>query len=365
MLAFWKLIPFKPFKVIPAPVVAVTLATIVAASFGLTHSHTVLAEKKANPDSTARDDGSVKITQVDVPDRLTEGILLPTNESLRLLLTPAMLIAALTIALVASAETMLCCTAVDQMQSRVRTDYDRELWAQGVGNMICGVLGVLPMTGVIVRSAANVDAGGQTRLSTILHGAWLLVLVMALPWVLNYIPMAALAAVLVFTGWKLINLKGIVKLFQVRWIEGAICVLTLVLVVGVDLLTGVLTGIAVAAARLLWSFSRLKIDVDADSQRGRVIMRLSGAATFLALPRLTALLDRVSPDTELHVHLEDVTYVDHAVLEQFVNWEKQHQASGGRLVIDWEDLTATFEDAVKRAGKKRLARAVFQHSPRR
>ncbi len=364
VLAFWKLIPFKPFKVIPAPVVAVTLATIVAASLGLTHSHTVLAEKKANPDSTAGDDGSVKITQVDVPDRLTEGILLPTTESLGLLLTPAMLIAALTIALVASAETMLCCTAVDQMQSRVRTDYDRELWAQGVGNMICGALGVLPMTGVIVRSAANVDAGGQTRLSTILHGAWLLVLVMAVPWVLNHIPMAALAAVLVFTGWKLINLKGIVKLFQVRWIEGAICLLTLVLVVGVDLLTGVLTGIAVAAARLLWSFSRLKIDVDADSQRGRVIMRLSGAATFLALPRLTTLLDRVSPDTELHVHLEDVTYVDHAVLEQFVNWEKQHKASGGRLVIDWEDLTATFEDASKRAGKKRLARAMFRSTLR-
>ncbi|QDU87611.1 C4-dicarboxylic acid transporter DauA [Pirellulimonas nuda] len=360
ILALWKFIPIKQLKIIPAPVVAVTAATIVAAALGLTHSHNVLAERKADPASTAGDGGRVKITQVDVPDNLTDGILLPTRESLSLLLTPAMLIAALTIALVASAETMLCCTAVDQMQSHVRTDYDRELWAQGVGNMICGALGVLPMTGVIVRSAANVDAGGRTRLSAILHGVWLLVLVAAVPWVLNYIPMAALAAVLVFTGWKLINPWAIAKLFQVRWIEGAICVLTLSLVVGVDLLTGVLTGIAVAAARLLWRFTRLKIEVDNDSVRGRVIMRLSGAATFLALPRLTALLDRVSPDTELHVHLEDVTYVDHAVLEQFVNWEKQHEANGGRLVIDWDDLTATFTDSEKRNGKKRLARAVFQ-----
>lgn len=364
VLVFWKLIPIKAFKVIPAPVVAVTLATVIAASLGLTHSHTVLAERKADPASTAGQDGQVKITQVDVPDNLTEGILLPTRESLGLLLLPAMWIAALTIALVASAETMLCCTAVDQMQSHVRTDYDRELWAQGVGNVTCGLLGVLPMTGVIVRSAANVDAGGRTRLSTILHGAWLLGLVVALPWVLNYIPMAALAAVLVFTGWKLLNLRAIAKLFKVSWVEGAICVLTLVLVVGVDLLTGVLTGIAVTAMRLLWKFSRLKIDVSEDSERGRVIMRLSGAATFLALPRLTTLLDRVASDSELHVHLEDVTYVDHAVLEQFINWEKQHQANGGRLVIDWDDLTATFTDADKRNGKKRLARAVFQTVPR-
>ncbi|MEM9186317.1 MAG: SulP family inorganic anion transporter [Planctomycetota bacterium] len=350
VLAFWKLIPLKQLTIIPAPVVAVTLASIVAFAFSITLPPDELEamEDRAGIPS----EGRVKITQVQVPDDLTEDIRLPTPEVVRDLLGPSLLISALTIALVASAETMLCATAVDQMQTHARTNYDRELTAQGVGNMVCGVLGALPMTGVIVRSSANVDAGGRTRLSTILHGVWLLLFCSALPWVLNYIPMAALAAVLVFTGWKLINFKAIHKLWRVSAAEGTVCLVTLGLVVGVDLLSGVIAGIACTAARLLWTFSRLEVRVEGDPESHRVEFQLKGAATFLALPRLTAMLDEVEPETELHVHLEDLTYVDHACLELFVNWEKQHKASGGRLVIDWDDLTATFQNEGAKRSRK-------------
>ncbi len=370
VLAFWKMIPVKALQIIPAPVIAVGLASIVAFCFGLTVPPDELEAREAK--QGIPDDARVKITQVVVPDDLTSEIRIPFYwtedkgttpvaespapdktaasssvqwDSLKTLLTPALMISALTIALVASAETMLCATAVDQMQTHARTNYDRELAAQGVGNMICGFLGALPMTGVIVRSSANVDAGGRTRLSTILHGFWLLIFVSALPWVLNYIPMAALAAVLVFTGWKLINLKAIAKLWKVNAAEGIICLITIALVVSWDLLTGVLVGIACTAARLLYTFARLDVRVDGDAENHVIEFHLNGAATFLALPKLTQMLDEVEPETELHVHLENLTYVDHACLELFVNWEKQHAASGGKLVMDWDDLTATFKDA--------------------
>jgi len=120
----------------------------------------------------------------------------------------------LVIAVVASAETLLCATAVDQMHQGPRTRYDKELAAQGVGNMICGFLGALPMTGVIVRSSANVQSGAMTRLSAILHGVWLLVFVVLLAFLLRLIPISALAAILVYTGYKLVNPKSIKDLLN-------------------------------------------------------------------------------------------------------------------------------------------------------
>ncbi|MEM6329390.1 MAG: SulP family inorganic anion transporter [Planctomycetota bacterium] len=355
VLIFWKLIPKNPLAFIPAPVVAVTLASVVALMLGITLPPDELVAMEDDKQMPAEE--RVKITQVIVPDNLASAIRTPTDwGQTKELLSPALLLAAVTIALVASAETMLCATAVDQMQTHARTNYDRELTAQGVGNLICGFLGALPMTGVIVRSSANVDAGGRTRLSTILHGVWLLLLVCALPWLLNYIPMASLAAVLVFTGWKLINFKAIYKLWRVNAAEGVICLVTLALVVGVDLLTGVLVGIGCTAARLLYTFARLDVRVEDHAEANRVELHLKGAATFLALPKLTAVLDEVDPETELHVHLDRLRYVDHACLELFVNWEKQHSASGGRLVMDWDDLTATFKDAGAGAYDKTAAK---------
>ena len=323
ILILWKHLRAASLHVIPSPVVAVIAAAVTTQVMGW------------------------DITHVVVPDNLLDSVRLPSLTALEGADYRGVALAALTIALVASAETMLCATAVDQMQSHARTDYNRELTAQGVGNSICGLLGVLPMTGVIVRSSANVDAGGRTRLSAWLHGLWLLLFVAALPWMLNYIPTSALAAVLVFTGWKLINIKAIRKLFEVGTAEGLICVITLVLVVGVDLLQGVLVGIACTAARLLYTFARFSIDIDHHPDGERIDLKLRGAATFLALPRLAEVLDDIPAQTELHVHLERLTYIDHACLEQFVNWEKRHAASGGQLVMDWEGLTAKFEDEGK------------------
>src|SRR5690606_17806817 len=121
--------------------------------------------------------GLTGINYVNVPDNIWSETIYPTPERLARIVETPVLIGALSIAFIASAETLLCATAVDQMHRGPRTKYDRELAAQGVGNTLCGALGVLPMTGVIVRSGANVEAGAVSRVSAILHGVWLLLFV--------------------------------------------------------------------------------------------------------------------------------------------------------------------------------------------
>jgi MFS superfamily sulfate permease-like transporter len=174
----------------------------------------------------------------------------------------SLLVAGAVLAIVASAETLLCATAVDQMHRGPRTRYDRELSAQGVGNIVCGCLGVLPMTGVIVRSAANVQAGGKTRMSAVLHGLWLLLFSVVLAPVLRLIPTAALAGILVFTGFRLIDFKGFIHLWRENRIEAAIFLITMIVIVVDDLLTGVITGIVLSAVKLLARFSQLDVEMD-------------------------------------------------------------------------------------------------------
>ena len=157
----------------------------------------------------------------------------------------------LVIAIVASAQTLFCATAVDQLQKGSRTDYDRELTAHGIGNILCGALGALPMAGVIVRSAANIDAGAKTRLSTILHGTWLLIFVSSLAFLLRMIPTAALAAMLVYMGYRLVNPQAVRQLLKYGRGEVLVYAVTLVTIVTTDMLTGVAAGFAVSALRLM------------------------------------------------------------------------------------------------------------------
>lgn len=228
------------------------------------------------------------------------------------------------------------------MQSETRTNYNRELAAQGIGNMVCGLLGALPMTGVIVRSSANVEAGGRTRLATILHVLWLLVFVSLLAFMLRMIPTAALAAMLVYIGYKLINFKAIRELRKYGWGEVAIYAATVGTIVSTDLLTGVLTGIGLSAVKLLYTFSHLVVNLDVDLSNRKAFLNLEGAATFVRLPVLAEELERVPGNVELHVDFEHLDYIDHACLDLLSNWAKQHEATGGSLVIDWDSLHANF-----------------------
>jgi MFS superfamily sulfate permease-like transporter len=216
--------------------------------------------------------------------------------------------------------------------------------------MLCGWLAALPMTGVIVRSAANVEAGAKTRISTILHGVWLLLFVAFLPGLLSCIPTSALAAILVYTGWKLLNLPGLYKLWKESHSEALIFVATAATIISADLLVGVGLGITLSALKLLIRFSHLRVTREDDPEQHRVHLRLEGAATFLRLPVLAQALEAVPQGMKLHVHLDNLQFVDHAVLHLLLTFQKQYEVTGGKLFIDWERLHAHFHSV--RHGKE-------------
>ena len=237
-------------------------------------------------------------------------------------------------AFVASAATLLTAVAIDQRQSFCKTDYNRELVAQGIGNFAVGALGGLPMTGVIVRSSVNVDSGARSRISTILHGIWLLAFVAAFPQLLAMIPRAALGAILVLTGIKLFDHKILRVLYERGRAELVICLITLVGVVFIDLFTGILMGLAAALFKIVYTFSHLEMDLEKTEDEHR--LKLGGSATFLRLPAIAEVLDRVPADKSLHLMVDRLEHIDHACLELISNWDQQRKAQGQKpLVVDW------------------------------
>lgn len=335
-LLLWPLAARGRLRAVPAVLVAVVLTTAAAAAFGWPVQRVTF-------------------------DGLSSAVRPPDPSGfLKMVSDGAVWLTAATVALVASAETLLCAAAVDQMHRGPRTRYDRELTAQGVGNAVCGLLGSLPMTGVIVRSSANVRAGARTRWSAVFHGVWLLGFVILAPGLLRLIPTAALAAILVLTGVRLVEAHAIRALWRESRAEAMICLVTAVTVVGVDLLTGVLLGVGLAVVKLIHTFSRLRIRRRDDPAGGRQRLVLEGSATFLRLPKLAAALDEVQPGTTLHVDLTGLSYIDHACLTMLTNWEKQHGATGGKLVLDWETLRARFHTARPRPRAGAAARTSAQ-----
>jgi len=295
------------------------------------------------------------VRRVEVPDNLADAISWLQPADLLAFADPGLLVAALAVAFIASAETLLSAAAVDRMHQGPRADFDRELTAQGVGNMLCGVLGALPMTGVIVRSSANVQTGARTRLSAMLHALWLLAAVVLLAALLEQIPVASLAGVLVYTGLKLIDLDALRQLGRYGRMAMLIHVATALTIVATDLLTGVLLGFALTLAQLAWQASRLKIGVVRDGRR--VELRMQGAATFLRVPQLARALQGVPQDAWLHVPMAHLRYIDHACMELLDEWQRANQASGARLIIEARALTRRVEGRRRQAAHLAAAAA--------
>jgi len=319
VIMIWPKVAPKKLRWLPGALVAVAVATTAAAIFSLPIKYVQL---------NANFFGS--ITTLDLGRIGT-------------VLNSEILLMAATVAFVASAETLLCATAVDQMQDGPRTNYNRELMSQGVGNVLCGTLGVLPMTGVIVRSATNVTAGGKTRLSAVLHGVWLVGLVALLPWLLQMIPTASLAAVLVYTGYKLVNADNVKKLLHYGGAPVVIYVATVAGVVALDLLKGILIGIALSVAKVVYARTHFTVRIKQGAGK-RIDVFLEGAATFLRLPMLADELEAVPADVETHIHVGDLDYIDDACLEVLSSWQKQRSAKGTKIVLEWDEALRLYRD---------------------
>lgn len=264
---------------------------------------------------------------------------------------PAIYLAAFTLAAVASLETLLNLEAVDKIDPRQRTSPpNRELLAQGAGNVVCGLIGGLPVTSVIIRSSVNLNAGARSRLSTVFHGVLLLVSVVFLASWLNMIPLSCLAAILLVTGVKLAS----PALVRRMWLEGkyqfAPFATTVVAIVLTDLLVGVMIGMVVATAFILWSNARRPLRVVIERHLGGDVVRISLAnqVSFLNRAALARALDGVPPGGNVLLDATDTNYIDPDVLALIRDYsEKTGPARGVTVSLKGFRTKYKLEDRVQ------------------
>ena len=231
-------------------------------------------------------------------------------------------ITAITLALVATLETLLGVEAVDKLDPLKRvTPSNRELIAQGSGNIVSGMLGGLPLTSVIVRSSANLNAGAKTKLSAILHGLLILVCVVFVPNILNLIPKAALAAILVFTGYKLSKVSLFKEYYQKGWEQFMPFIITLLAIVFTDLLKGVLVGIAVGIFFIIRSNFRSAIFVM--KEKNTVLIRMRKDISFFSKPILKAQLEAIKNNSTVIIDMTRAEFIDKDVIDT-INEFMQH-----------------------------------------
>lgn len=301
ILLVWPRLP-RQVRLVPAQLVAVVLATAVAWIGGL------------------------DVPRVDVPADLLGTHIFPAMPDGE---WGGIALAVVTMALIASIESLLSAVAVDRMHDGPRANLNREMVGQGLANMASGALGGLPVTGVIVRSSTNASAGARTRASAVLHGVWVIVFVGLAAGLLKQIPTSVLGAMLVMIGIKLVNFKEIRQLLKHR--ELPLYVITALGVVELNLMEGVLLGIGVAVLFALYRLTRSKIRVEHTGNRWHVV--IEGSLTFVAVPRLSRTLAEIPQGAAVDVDLA-VDFLDHAAFEALHNWRTTHERLGGVVDID-------------------------------
>lgn len=303
----WKKVP-GPLKKVPAALVAVGIGIVVASLPGV----------------------NVKTLQV---GNLLASVSLPGAEQFAGLADPGIITAILTFTVIASAESLFTAAAVDRMHSGPRTRYNPELIAQGAGNTVAGLLGALPITAVVARSSANVQAGAKTKLSRVLHGLWLLAFAILLPQVLALIPISVLAGVLVHSGWKLFAPAEFPKMWRQDRGEFAVMTLTTVVIFATALLEGVLFGLAAGIGLAAVRMSQTVIKQHIEEDTAKVVM--AGNATFLRLPQVIEALEAAAESGKPRIRLDltGVTHLDHACRSQVEEFTAQQRGLGLRVEL--------------------------------
>lgn len=309
VLILWEKKAPKALRLIPAALVAVIVATALSELL------------------------SLSVTRISVPSTLWESLSFPTEWNWAHLGRRSVWLSALTLAFVASVEAVLSATALDTLQSHApRTRHDWVLIGEGAGNVLCGLLGLLPVSGVIVRSSANIQAGAQTRLSVILHGVWIVGVLAAFPDILRYLPLPALAALLVYTGVRLVAYRELLRLWRIDRSEALLFLLTMGTIIATDLFIGIMVGILGAFFSTLHRLSHLEVEVRPLAAENQVQVSLIGAATFLRLPLLAERLERLPASAVVHFHLDRLSHIDHASMQYLQQWAEQYKQKGGRVI---------------------------------
>lgn len=321
LLIVWQKVRFLKNSSIPGAVVVVALGVALAEVFRTLGDEWRIA--------------GIHLVQVPVTESLEDFVGLMQYPNPAAWLEPATWRAGFTLAIVASLETLLNLEAVDKLDPQARSSPpNRELLAQGIGNVLAGALGAIPITSVIVRSSVNITAGGRTRASAIFHGVLLLGCVVVLPELLNRIPIASLAAILLVTGFKLAD----PKLFRQMWRKGRDqflpFVITVLAIVFTDLLVGVVIGLAIAIGFILMSNVRRPIRRIVEKHAGGEVthLHLSNQVSFLNRAAILHVLDNVPRGGHILIDASETDYIDGDVLDVIREFEGKSAPSRGITV---------------------------------
>lgn len=326
LLIYWP--KFKKLAVVPAPLLVVVAGIIL----GLVFNGTDLALR------------GKQMVSIPVVGSMSEFFELFKRPDFSTITNSKVLITAATIAIVASLETLLSLEAVDKIDPIKRiSPTNRELLAQGAGNIISGLLGGLPMTAVIVRSSANVNSGARTKMSAILHGVLLLLSLLFIPTLINLIPLSCLAAILIMTGYKLAR----ISLFKHIWHKGLSqfipFVVTIVAVVLTDLLKGVGIGMLVAIFYLLWTNLRNPYfyHIESNGRKKFIRIRLAEEVSFLNKATIQVTLTNIPKETEVIIDGTNSRYIDPDVLEIIHNFK--HNAYTKGIIVQLEHIKERYD----------------------
>ena len=307
IMRYWDKIPVKNIKFFPASLFVVIVGVGINYCFQNFYPSFAIASEHL----------------VNIPkfNGITSIITLPNFESLG---NYKVWLVGLTIAIVASLETLLNLEAVENLDPHKRqASPNRELVAQGVGNMIAGLIGGIPITSVIVRSSVNINAGAETKLSTILHGLFLLISIVLLSSILNLIPLASLASILLFTGYKLTKLSLFKNMYSKGLNQFIPFVATIVAIVFTDLLLGVLIGLAISIFYLLKSNYKNPFILEKETLHINEVLRveLPNQVSFLNKASIKETLWGVPKNSKLIIDATYSDFIDNDILEIFVDFK--------------------------------------------
>lgn len=305
ILISWDKVSFlKKLKLIPGALVAVILGIILNEWFIQSGSSFAISQEH--------------LVNLPIPQSFEEFKAIIVTPNFAGIMNPQVWVVGLTIAIVASIETLLCIEAADRMDAQKRyTNTNIELKAQGIGNMVSSLLGGLPMTSVVVRSSANNNAGAKSKMSTIIHGLLLLISVLSIPMILNKIPLATLATILILVGYKLAKPATFIHFWQKGKYQFVPFIATLIAVVATDLLKGVLLGIVISVIFILrgnlkraYSFKKEEY-VDGDI----IHIDLAQEVSFLNKAAIKLTLNEIPENSKVIINAHDTVYIAHDILD--------------------------------------------------
>tara|TARA_R110002050_G_scaffold250340_1_gene388281 strand:+ start:1266 stop:2858 length:1593 start_codon:yes stop_codon:yes gene_type:complete len=294
----------KIFQLVQGPLVAVVVGIVF---YVLTNSNEALSISQSH------------LVSVPVPEDATSFLAQFSFPNFNVITNPDVWIVAFTIALVASLETLLCVEATDKLDpDKNVTPTNRELLAQGTGNIISGLIGGLPITQVIVRSSANIQSGGKSKASAIIHGFFLLISVILIPRLLNMIPLSVLAAVLLVVGYKLAKPALFKKMYNLGWKQWIPFNVTVLGIIFIDLLYGIGLGLGVGIIVILlksYQNSHFLHIEDKSNGKHKIKMTLAEEVTFFNKGAILKELDSLPRDTYLEIDILKTRYLDNDIIE--------------------------------------------------